>query len=54
MRAVGTEFSVRVREPAEATRGGKDVEVLVKEGRVAIDPPKKNAKPIERAAALPP
>jgi transmembrane sensor len=54
VRAVGTEFSVRVREPAEATRGGKDVEVLVKEGRVAIDPPKKNAKPIERAAALPP
>jgi transmembrane sensor len=54
VRAVGTEFSVRVREPAEATGGRKDIEVLVKEGRVAIDPPKKNAKPIERAAALPP
>ena len=53
VRAVGTEFSVRVREPAEASNGGKDIEVLVKEGRVAIDPPKKNAKPIERAAALP-
>jgi transmembrane sensor len=53
VRAVGTEFSVRVREPAEASGGGKDIEVLVKEGRVAIDPPKKNAKAIERAAALP-
>jgi transmembrane sensor len=53
VRAVGTEFSVRVREPAEAFSGGKDIEVLVKEGRVAIDPPKKNAKPIERAAVLP-
>ena len=53
VRAVGTEFSVRVRETAEAAGGGKDVEVLVKEGRVAIDPPKKNAKPIERVAALP-
>jgi transmembrane sensor len=52
VRAVGTEFSVRVREPAEAAGGGKDVEVLVKEGRVAIDPPK-NEKPLERAAALP-
>jgi transmembrane sensor len=54
VRAVGTEFSVRVREPAGAASGAKDVEVLVKEGRVAIDPPKKNAKPIERAEALPP
>jgi transmembrane sensor len=54
VRAVGTEFSVRVREPGEAAGGRKDIEVLVKEGRVAIDPPKKNAKPIERAAALPP
>jgi len=54
VRAVGTEFSVRVREPAGTSGGGKDIEVLVKEGRVAIDPPKKNAKPIERAAALPP
>jgi transmembrane sensor len=53
VRAVGTEFSVRVRETAEAFSGGKDIEVLVKEGRVAIDPPKKNAKPIERAATLP-
>jgi transmembrane sensor len=53
VRAVGTEFSVRVREPAEAAGGRKDIEVLVKEGRVAIDPPKKNAKPIERAATLP-
>jgi transmembrane sensor len=53
VRAVGTEFSVRVREPAEASKGGKDIEVLVKEGRVAIDPPKKNAKPIERATVLP-
>jgi transmembrane sensor len=52
VRAVGTEFSVRVRDPAGASSGGKDIEVLVKEGRVAIDPPK-NAKPIERAAALP-
>jgi transmembrane sensor len=53
VRAVGTEFSVRVREPAEASGGAKDVEVLVKEGRVAIDPPKKNAKPLERAEQLP-
>jgi transmembrane sensor len=54
VRAVGTEFSVRVREPLEAAGGGKDIEVLVKEGRVAIDPPKNNARPIERAASLPP
>lgn len=53
VRAVGTEFSVRVREPTDTSAGGKDIEVLVKEGRVAIDPPKKNSKPIERAAALP-
>jgi transmembrane sensor len=53
VRAVGTEFSVRVREAAETSNGGKDIEVLVKEGRVAIDPPKMNAKPIERAATLP-
>jgi transmembrane sensor len=51
VRAVGTEFSVRVREPVAEAGGGKAVEVLVKEGRVAIDPPKK--KPIERAAVLP-
>jgi len=54
VRAVGTEFSVRVREPVETSGGGKDIEVLVKEGRVAIDPPKDNAKAMERAAALPP
>lgn len=53
VRAVGTEFSVRVREPAGTSSGVKDIEVLVKEGRVAIDPPKNPAKPIERAAALP-
>jgi transmembrane sensor len=41
-----------VREPAGTSGGGKDVEVLVKEGRVAIDPPK-NDKPLERAAILP-
>lgn len=52
VRAVGTEFSVRVREPAEAVNGQKDVEVLVKEGRVAIDPPKIRV-PLERVAALP-
>jgi transmembrane sensor len=53
VRAVGTEFSVRVREAEEVGGGGlKDVEVLVKEGRVAIDPPK-HAKPRERAEALP-
>jgi transmembrane sensor len=51
VRAVGTEFSVRLREPNEKTQGQKDVEVLVKEGRVAIDPPKQQ---LERAAALPP
>jgi transmembrane sensor len=53
VRAVGTEFSVRVRDSAEAGGSGSpDVEVLVKEGRVAIDPPK-TQKPLERAAALP-
>lgn len=51
VRAVGTEFSVRVRDSAGAA-GSADVEVLVKEGRVAIDPPKVQ-KPLERAAALP-
>jgi transmembrane sensor len=51
VRAVGTEFSVRMREPTGAT-GKADVEVLVKEGRVAIDPPK-TQRPLERAAALP-
>lgn len=50
VRAVGTEFSVRLREPGEKAFGRKDVEVLVKEGRVAIDPPKRE---LERAAALP-
>jgi transmembrane sensor len=48
VRAVGTEFSVRVREPA-STAGSADIEVLVKEGRVAIDPP----KPDERVTTLP-
>ncbi|HEU4626211.1 MAG TPA: FecR domain-containing protein [Steroidobacteraceae bacterium] len=38
VRAVGTEFSVRVREARENGGGHKDVEVMVKEGRVAIDP----------------
>jgi transmembrane sensor len=39
VRAVGTEFSVRVLDPGVATADGqKDVEVLVKEGRVAINP----------------
>ncbi len=28
VRAVGTEFSVRVREPVETSGGGKDIEVL--------------------------
>jgi len=54
VRAVGTEFSVRLREPNQKTAGQqsqKDVEVFVKEGRVAIDPPKQQ---LERAAALPP
>jgi transmembrane sensor len=51
VRAVGTEFSVRVREPANSA-GSADIEVLVKEGRVAIDPPKADT-PLERATALP-
>jgi transmembrane sensor len=50
VRAVGTEFSVRLRELGERTSGRRDVEVLVKEGRVAIDPPKRE---LERATALP-
>jgi transmembrane sensor len=50
VRAVGTEFSVRLREASELQSGQRDVEVLVKEGRVAIDPPKKQ---LERAAVLP-
>jgi transmembrane sensor len=50
VRAVGTEFSVRLRERNEKTNGQKDVEVLVKEGRVAIDPP---AQQMERATMLP-
>ncbi len=50
VRAVGTEFSVRLRERSEKTDGQKDVEVLVKEGRVAIDPPKQQ---MERATMLP-
>jgi transmembrane sensor len=50
VRAVGTEFSVRLRESSEKAGGRKDVEVLVKEGRVAIDPPKRE---LARAAVLP-
>jgi transmembrane sensor len=51
VRAVGTEFSVRVREARESGGGQKDIEVLVKEGRVAIDPgPPKGP---DRAAAVP-
>ena len=53
VRAVGTEFSVRVREAHESGGGQKDIEVLVKEGRVAIDPPAPIKGP-ERATALPP
>jgi transmembrane sensor len=51
VRAVGTEFSVRLRDAREARNGRNDVEVLVREGRVAIDPPKKQ---LERATAFPP
>jgi transmembrane sensor len=51
VRAVGTEFSVRLRESKEVGGGQDGVEVLVKEGRVAIDPPKE--KP-DQPAALPP
>ncbi len=48
VRAVGTEFSVRVR----GTAGGqKNIEVLVKEGRVAIDPPRQEL--LEHATLLP-
>jgi transmembrane sensor len=54
VRAVGTEFSVRLREPAENAGGAKDVVVLVKEGRVSIDPPKITTKPVQRVATLPP
>jgi transmembrane sensor len=53
VRAVGTEFSVRVREARETGGGQKDIEVLVKEGRVAIDPPAP-AKGPARATTLPP
>jgi transmembrane sensor len=52
VRAVGTEFSVRVREARETGGGQKDIEVLVKEGRVAIDPPAP-AKGQDRVTALP-
>lgn len=51
VRAVGTEFSVRLREARETQGGQQGVEVLVKEGRVAIDPP---AQTLERATVLPP
>ena len=39
VRAVGTEFSVRVRDEQGTTSGAQNVEVLVREGRVAINPP---------------
>lgn len=51
VRAVGTEFSVRVHEATEMPGGQKGVEVLVREGRVAIDPPP--PKP-NQPATLPP
>ncbi len=54
VRAVGTEFSVRLRERADSSRGQKDIVVLVKEGRVAIDPPKITERPLERPTTLPP
>jgi transmembrane sensor len=50
VRAVGTEFSVRVREAVETQTGQQDVQVLVKEGRVAIDPPREE---LERTTTLP-
>ena len=50
VRAVGTEFSVRVREARETQSGLQGIEVLVKEGRVAIDPPRTE---LPRTAALP-
>ncbi len=50
VRAVGTEFSVRVREARETQSGQQGIEVLVKEGRVAIDPPRTE---LPRTAALP-
>jgi transmembrane sensor len=51
VRAVGTEFSVRVREAEETPTGQKGVEVLVRAGRVAIDPP---APKTSEPAAVPP
>jgi transmembrane sensor len=51
VRAVGTEFSVRVREARESGGGPKDIEVLVKEGRVAIDPGP--PKGLDRVTGLP-
>jgi transmembrane sensor len=51
VRAVGTEFSVRLRKAKEFAGGQDGVEVLVKEGRVAIDPPKEKAA---QPTALPP
>jgi transmembrane sensor len=46
VRAVGTEFSVRVREARETLGGEQGIEVLVKEGRVAIDPPRMDLPPV--------
>ncbi|HVY79756.1 MAG TPA: FecR domain-containing protein [Steroidobacteraceae bacterium] len=55
VRAVGTEFSVRVREAHENGGGHKDVEVMVKEGRVAIDPGSTSARDdaTDHAAPMP-
>jgi transmembrane sensor len=49
VRAVGTEFSVRVLEKEESNTGQQNVEVFVKEGRVAIDP---TAHALEQSKAL--
>ena len=55
VRAVGTEFSVRIRERGKnpSALRGNDVEVLVKEGMVAIDPPEKLRESLERSTVLP-
>jgi transmembrane sensor len=50
VRAVGTEFSVRVRDAQGAMSGQQNVEVLVREGRVAINPPAAPALPAAAAA----
>jgi transmembrane sensor len=55
VRAVGTEFSVRIREGGRnlSASRGNDVEVLVREGIVAIDPPEKMREALERSTVLP-